>query len=432
MHLLSCFSRVWTLIFVLSSCHPNNPRVTTTGSSLQGTSVSAASCGLFKGFVKKTSQEPVFSKETTLFGTEIEFPFNVNELRGSQFNSDERALGALYTQKILELCKACSSWWESRSCELKGDELSVGIQGKTLKIYIGIDPGVLEIKTQPMTYQETEAWAPVMDTLIFGAAKAIDTLLIDPERERNRWSGHVNVSWPGLQSATPDEIIKEGLPKTNASLLVNFFIDTQNHAELALGVLGGDTRNATPLVFGRQEDRTILYTTRERFHRGAHQQFRFLTNDLWQAYPRDVEHSYISPRYGKISPRYTLINTTHILGKRSWNGANGNRLELRGFFTPRKASDMLSNYRIVNARLDYLYKKYVKNDKIVPYDYQKYYSPEYKTSGLPSALSPVSAALVYTKYLTEAGLNPAQEARYLRDPLVKEAVLRIKKPSCRP
>lgn len=425
MHLLSCLSRVGILIFVLSSCHPLNPRVSPQESSLQGTSMSAASCGLFKEFVKKPSLEPVFSKDTTLFGTEIEFPFNMNEF------SDER-VPALYTQKILELCKACSSWWQSSSCELKGRELSVGIQGKTLKIYTGIDPGVLEIKTQPMTYKETEAWAPVMDTLIFGAAKAIDTLLIDPERERNRWSGHVNVSWPGLQSATPDEIIKEGLPKTNASLLVNFFIDTQNHAELALGVLGGDTRNATPLVFGRQEDRTILYTTRERFHRGAYQQFRFLTNDLWQAYPRDVEHSYISPRYGKISPRYTLINTTHILAKTSWNGANGNRLELRGFFTPRKVSDMLSNYRIVNARLDYLYKKYVKNNQIVPYDYQKSYLPTYKPSGLPPALSPESAALVYSKYLTEAGLNPAQEARYLQDPLVKEAVLRIKKPSCRP
>ncbi len=65
--------RLCFAIIVLVSCHSQRPVLSPLGSSLQGTetSIPAEACGLFNDFVKSSPIEPVFSKETTLFGTEI-------------------------------------------------------------------------------------------------------------------------------------------------------------------------------------------------------------------------------------------------------------------------------------------------------------------------------------------------------------------------
>jgi ABC-type metal ion transport system substrate-binding protein len=48
-----------------------------------------------------------------------------------------------------------------------------------------------------------------------------------------------------------------------------------------------------------------------------------------------------------------------------------------------------------------------------------------ETSGLQSSLSAKSAASVYINYLEQAGLDPREEATFLRDPQVKNKVMEI-------
>jgi hypothetical protein len=405
---------ILTFILSLVSCQLQKTVKTSDRYKLQETNA-LQSCGFFKRIFKKPEVDPVYSRDTVLFGTEIEFP-----LRDASKRYESTSI---YRQTLLTRCKSCANI----RCDDDQGHVIIETDGQKLKVFIHPDEGVVEINTQPLTYSETEGWANILDKLIFGTAEELlPSVLADSDGERNRWSGHINISWPGLRSINVNAtLLHSAQDQLTASLLVNFYIDSQNHPELALGVLGGDSRNATPLAFGEQNDRNRLREIRNAFQSGNSQNFSALIQKLWVTIP-NVRHSY-SRDFG--SYRYVLVNVQHLIGGRDheWSGYNGQRLELRGFFTPRNSGEMLANYRVINARLAYLYNDFVKKNLVVAYDDQLNYKPVYKPSGLADDLTPQRAAAVYVKYLSESGLNPYAERKFLRDSSIINEVKEVKK-----
>lgn len=362
-------------------------------------------CGSLKPKLLEKSGSSTF-ESSLQFGTEIEFP--LRDVLHKQ-DSLER-----YRETLAQICRQCEQVSKLETCQMDGGVLRIRASGKQLTILSDIDPGVLEIKTLPLTYGETAAWAGIIDTFIFGAAKAMGEEILDPSIERNRWSGHVNVSWADLRRdgelASKDPAIAQTM-----RLFLNFYVDLQNHPEMGMGVLGGDTRNATPLAFGDEEERGRLTTIVNRMREGAYQSIF----DVGLALTAPTAWSF-ADRYktqGR-NHRYNMINTENI-GTR-WNKQNGSRLEIRSFFTPRNADDMLANYRIVTKRLLYLQSK----DHVIPYNGQRFMRSSYRTHGLQPGITIDEAADSYISYLRGTGLDPRKEAPYLRDPEIQRAVLK--------
>jgi hypothetical protein len=298
----------------------------------------------------------------------------------------------------------------------------------SIKIRVSEDIGVIEVSTTPLTYDQTISWQPVLDQLIFDTAHKLEKegLVSSVERERNRWSGHINISWPGLMEArnTPD-ILSE-------NLIINLFIDLQNFPELAMGVLGGDVRNAPPLALGSKTEQDKLRAIIKDYREGSLSNLTLLAKRLI----KDTVPTSFRGGFARCAPgqlKYTLINLEPLIHEKAlWGYAQGTRIELRGFFSPLSVESMLTNYRIINARLAYLQQRFNRKDRQAldfsppRVDIRSLYdvgSPyKHRTEGLIGNLSPGAAAAAYVRYLSESGLNPCDELQFLRDPIVKRAV----------
>ena len=368
------------------------------------------SCPSFKlPKINKAPKLEVFSPETTLFGTEIEFPWSPQ--------SGGHSLISLYRESLRLRCEQC---FGIQACDVRINYAKVTIDNQNLTIYFDLDPKVIEVTTQPMNLDTFESWSAVIDSLIFGAARELGSTLANSEDHRNRWSGHVNVSWPGLTQTGAHWAGKKSQDDEAASmaLLINYVIDAHNHPELAMGVLGGDIRNAPPLALGNDKDRGELEKVVQKYREKKFTSTAALAKALMEAVPWSFG--------GRFGPaRYNLINLEHLTDSLSpwWNGAPGSRLELRGFFTPLSASEMQTNYRIVNARLKFLYENYVKRNQLVPFNKSRHLVSEFQKSGMQPPVTVEMGAEVYRNYLTQAGLSPTNEGRYLRDPQVRSLVL---------
>jgi hypothetical protein len=122
------------------------------------------------------------------------------------------------------------------------------------------------------------------------------------------------------------------------------------------------------------------------------------------------------------------MNVQHINDASPYTDGREHRIELRGFFSPQSIDEQLANYRIVMARINYLYLNFVKTDSLPPFNpppipahLQSGDLSRFKTHGLIH-FTPAEAAKVYIQFLEEAGLNPAEYAPYLRDTIVRRAV----------
>jgi hypothetical protein len=351
-----------------------------------------------------------FSPSSTLFGVEIELPLKEGAIAPLRRFNDE----------VIAKCEQCPEL-----CSRKQGAIILRDPQKSperIYIYIDSDPGVIEILTNPMTYSQVESWRNELDELVFATARDFQkkSLLDSPDQQRNRWSGHINVSWPGLIPAVkvPDF--------ENMNLLLNYFVDLQNSPELGMGVLGGDIRNATPLAFGSLAEQTLLKEAIRNYREGHILDTVDLAKSLLEAHPDSFKGRY-------RSGRFSLVNLDNIVNLDfQWGYEQGARIELRGFFSPRNVDDMLANFRIINGRLDYLHRKF-QNDKPQSLDFippkidENYLRnatlESHKTEGLIGGLSPAAAAQVYIRYLRESGLDPRRESQYLRDRDIRRAVL---------
>ena len=391
-----------TLLHLSCTSRPADTSTTTTLVRGRG-----ASCGKFSPHPLRGSN-PLELESTLKFGTEIEFPL------AAPTQVEENLQG--YREKLAEICAKCRIDSQLKSCSLRDNTLRIQVDQSELVVLLGYDPGVLEITTMPLTYRETEAWAGIIDTFIFGAAKSMGEAFLNPLEEPNRWSGHVNVSWPDLEKdmveSNRDPTIRESM-----ILMLNFYVDLQNHPELAMGVLGGDTRNATPLAFGTPLERKSLEDIIRFTRENRYANLRFLGLALTHPSPRSFADRFKTPNRDH---RYNLINTENI-GSR-WNKQNGSRLEIRSFFTPLRSENMLAHYRIVKGRLKYLRASSSGRTHLVTYNSNRSIRSTFVKRGLQPGINLDEAAEAYLSYLQGTGLDPLKESRYLRNPEVQKAV----------
>jgi hypothetical protein len=345
------------------------------------------------------------------FGSEVEFP-------------SVSAFEEHYVKAARRRCDVCAEVFECkfRTNDRRGTMIEVSEKNTTnsLQIFPTEDISVVEIRTNPMSYMRTLKNARIIHVFIFGvgedlkADKLIKSSLIEP----NRWSGHVNVSWPDLvwEGTTQDPMIKERL-----RYLLRFYVDYQNHPELAMGVLGGDIRNASPLAIFPETNRKILQSLISDFELGVTKDVTQILHQLIdnQCAPGKVLVQYLE------EPRYSVINLHPLLKALGANKGFSRRLELRAFYTPTSVEQMLSQYRIVQSRLDYLRKF---SGPIVYFNRELKYPERFLASGLQGDVTHKEAAQTFIKYLSEAGLDPVYEAQFLTNQIVASEVRRQSRP----
>ena len=185
-----------------------------------------------------------YSQETTLFGVEIEFPIKGNH-QGLAFSR--------FKEQIKSKCDRCPGTCTSfENFQTGRGSYLIYDQDKSpsyLSILVSTDPGVIEVSTAPLTYSQTVAWQPVLEEMIFETGRSLERegILLSADQERNRWSGHINVSWPGLVAARSTTDVE------SMNLLLNFFVDMQNIPELSMGVLGVIPAMPHPLLLALQK-----------------------------------------------------------------------------------------------------------------------------------------------------------------------------------
>ena len=387
--------------------------------------------------VQRTPQSPpIFSKDSTLFGVEIEVPATGD-------------LSANYAQILFEISimdklKNCSFGLDSWSQNL-GYYFQMRDQKRTpssLKIYVKTDPNVVEISTSPLSYAQTESWKDILDSLIFATSAEIRnrTLVGSSDDQRNRWSGHLNVSWPGLMVAlgkhdaqtlkminymgSTYRLTTAQISQLNMNLILNLYVDLQNHPQLSMGLLGGDVRNATPLAFGSEQEQNVLREIISKYKRRQFTDTYDLAKALTKAHP-----SSFGGRYN--APRFSLLNFENIIYPDfQWGYTRGSRIELRGFYSPNSVDEMLANFRIINGRLNFLYKLDANEPRVLEFNPPKIdrefiesaTMQNFKVEGLTGNLRPEEVASMYIKYLSEAGLNPKEEYKFIRDPSIRSEV----------
>lgn len=393
--------KIMFCMFILTSCRLEKLSVAQNQEVSEVNGINGSSCSFLlerkiRADVKPSSA--LFSLETTQFGTEIEFP--LSPIGRCRFWK--------YQEHLLIRCRQCAGDISCEAPTTPSGPIKVRSKGQDLLIFIGLDPGVLEVRTQPMAYHQYEGWAGVMDHLVFGAAKDMGDFVEDPDAERNRWSGHINVSWPGLVNESD---------RSSMALLLNYVVDANNHPELAMGVLGGDTRNAPPLMLGNDQDRTKLSTVIKQFKLNEYAFQSGLAEDIFQAVAGGFRDKY-------FGSRYNLVNLDHLRDySLNWEGFSGKRIEARGFFTPRDSKEILTYYRIVNYRLKYLFETYAAKGKVVEFDVKRFYESAFHSQGMQPPLTAADGAKTFVSYLREMGLDPWQEGQNLRDPEVRNALV---------
>ena len=355
------------------------------------------------------------------FGSEFEFPTVYGQ------GKENDSVPETFVKAVEKMCTSCKSVF---TCQFKGKAGSRHIwvsdrkTNRSVQISPTADEAVLEVRTNPMTYVEHLEAAPILHVFIFAVTAEMERqkILISSRTEPNRWSGHVNVSWPGMvwNGETKDFNRRKELGK-----ILRFYVDFQNFPELAMGVLGGDIRNAPPLATFPLKRVAELKKIVQKFEKEESQPIQDILTDVFlnQYDPQFRSLRLLeSPRYSSMNLHLLTLNPTAISDQER-------RIEVRSFYAPKTVAETLAQYRIIQSRLGYLS---TLNGNIEVYG-RTIPSPQiFRTSGLQDGVTPEAAAQTYIVYLFQGGLDPSEEAQYLVNQQLGQLVRQIWRNHCLP
>lgn len=346
--------------------------------------------------------------------------FDPADLRfGVEFEFTEPAIGTVardtpvrYREAVRRRCggrpRAFFSWpaWLSRGrgCVDVADAAT----GLTTRLFPHLDPGVLEIATEPMSLAEFRRAEGLLEEAVWRACR--DVGLAPGTPEINRWSMHVNVSWPGLRAGRDGE------------LLLRFVADSADHPELALGGCGGDIRNAPPLAILGPRPRDALRAVIATLAAGPARGDAFAVARILRRRVFRERFVYGSRLHNDF---YHAVNVCHVRRrprrKRRFTIASPVRIEIRGSFMQPSAKHLISALEIVAGRIAWLARQTGPIDflgKLVPEP------PEGRTfrpCGVQEGVTPEEVAACWIGYLTEAGIDPARHVPLIVNPDVRRA-----------
>lgn len=288
--------------------------------------------------------------------------------------------------------------------------LTVGFapSGPTTRLFPHRDQRVLEIATEPLSLAEFRRAEDLLEESVWNAAR--DVGLAPGTDEINRWSMHVNVSWPALAAGA------------DGDLLLRYVVDFNDHPELAMGACGGDIRNAPPLAILGPRPRQALQQLVHECATTSAGRDAFMVAHLLRARVFRERFLYGSSLHNDF---YHAVNVCHVRPRARWKrryaASSPVRIEIRASSMAPSAAHLLSALEIIASRLAYLARQdtpIVYHGPILP---EPSGGRQFRTRGVQDGVTPESVAACWIRYVQEAGIDPDRHVRYLVNPDVRTA-----------
>lgn len=249
---------------------------------------------------------------------------------------------------------------------------------------ISYDTGCLEILFKPSTLDEIEAHKQIINEHLFGVARSLG-FTTDPLR-----SNHYNFDAESAFGESAEDFLR-------------FFVDYNNHADLALGSLGSDRANAPPLSLQGEDQRNALQTVIDTLYAGA-------INSVFQAARMIQETVYTSTFMSGWFPTYyyQAIGMKKVTAVNWWTRNKRQPFEMRAIFAQADAETFIQIGRLLEARIRYL------NEKKMPIIYTK-------TSR--ESFTPIELKTRFYMFVEESGLKFADYQNLLKIDDVRNAPL---------
>lgn len=348
------------------------------------------------------SAGPPLQPDTLVFGVECEF----TDPRSASVSRDQVPA---YRQAVLDLARTRPGL-RVREHHGSGLLLVRRSDGLQLRLHPHRDEGVLEVATGPLPLAVLVELEADLQVLLWQAAARIG--LAPGTEECNRWSAHLNVSWPGLRRGD------------DAGLLLRFLVDFHQFPELAMGGLGGDIRNAPPLaLFGERPQRALRRLI------GAFERHpeRFDAFSLAARIRRRVyrERFLYGSRLGNRDFQAINLHAVRRRPCRKWphGRLNDVRLELRSCFMPPTAGHLITSLRLLQARLLWLSEQGGPIRHQPPNDRLAAGRRRFEPRGLQQGCPAERVVSAWARFVAEAGLDPADFAAQLVHPEVRREAL---------
>ena len=343
--------------------------------------------------------EPPFNPDEVVFGVECEFtdPIKANVGWG---------ITARYRTAVARRCAS------DPGLECSFDRRSVEVWSRQppgrVRLFPHRDHCVLEIAIDPLTIQQGEASRHLLESLVWAAAG--DVGLAAGTDEVNRWSAHLSFSWPQLRAGG------------DAGLLLRYLVDFNNHPALAMGAMGGDIRNAPPLAIFSDRAQQALQAVVADYNRAPESEDAFAVAARIR---REVYGERFQFGLRGHNDHYNALNLCHVnrsaRHKRPYGIECPVRIEQRAAYMPPSAEHLLSQCKIIAARLEYLSQQtgpiaYCPPRFDIPAD-----SRVFQRRGTQQGMDATAVAEGYLHYLEETGLDVTKHVPFLVNPEVRAA-----------
>jgi hypothetical protein len=264
---------------------------------------------------------------------------------------------------------------------------------------LGVDPGVLEWTTNPMTLQQFQNFKNEIQEVIFTIPGEIG---LGPALFAG--GGHINV---GLGPFSSDRL-----------LLRNFVVDLLNHSELFLGVFNHDTNNAISpwllkvsdlnriIDFLKSPPEVLQSMELEDFMWKMENSFNVYTNDPYLDYFRPLTAHYFHVRNTGVA--FCFRQDKHIYQDQrlgSW------RMEIRAVRPQTSMDVFLNQIELIQKRVDFLSRQsdYLQLQNRLQIDFRgrvedRVYNPP---------VDPQAALQSFYEFVTESGLRWEDHQSYL-------------------
>lgn len=241
-----------------------------------------------------------------------------------------------FVKAVTDACKSMGCTVEKVSGKFTPDYKVTFADGWWFKI--SHDPAVVEVTTKPSTIAELSERRQLIDKAIFKVPKQVG-FYTDNEN-----TAHFNI---GAKSAFGEKGID----------MMRFFVDYQNHPELALGALGEDLGNAPPLSVLSEEQRLVLLDVINDVETGK------LTGlgEIAETITRRVYTKSYYPDWGGAY-HYQAVGLKYL---KAADLKNGDRpFELRSMWSQPNMGHFIRIAELIEARIEML----KKQDGLIYYD----------------------------------------------------------------
>lgn len=253
---------------------------------------------------------------------------------------------------------------------------------------VGINPGIVEIRMNPMTVEQIRLHKDDIQDAIFASAANTGLFAWD-----FLGGGHINV----------------GLAQFGDNILLvrNFIVDFWNHNELAMGILSYDTNNALPVWMLRESTIQNIKKVLAACDRGVYPS----TYEGIRTFLRDMDSA--MDNSGDAYTRYwTRGNRSkhHDLNLKGYSIDSG-RFEIRAVRPQKNMDDWLHQVELIDARINYL----ARLDRPIPLEAKVAFdiSTPIEEHALTPPVDSQEALRSFYLYVTESGLSWPDHRGYI-------------------